>query len=84
MAVLEIDSLSVADSVNCVDKLETQLQNRLRSYVRYLRVFQSPTGLVLQGYARSYYAKQLAQQALMSASTLPLHANEIVVAAATV
>jgi hypothetical protein len=34
-------------------------------------------GLVLQGRARTYYAKQLAQHAVMEAAALPILANEI-------
>jgi hypothetical protein len=34
-------------------------------------------GLVLSGIARNYYAKQLAQHAVMAATRLPIRANEI-------
>jgi hypothetical protein len=34
-------------------------------------------GLVLEGCAHSYFAKQLAQQVVMTATTLPIAANEI-------
>jgi hypothetical protein len=33
--------------------------------------------LVLQGQAHTYYAKQLAQHALLEATRLPIRANEI-------
>ncbi len=36
-------------------------------------------GLVLEGHTHTYYAKQLAQHAVMEAVDLPIHANEIVV-----
>jgi hypothetical protein len=36
-------------------------------------------GLVLQGRARTYHVKQLAQQAVMEAAHMPIRANEIVV-----
>ena len=34
-------------------------------------------GLILQGYAFTYYAKQLAQHAIMQATRLPILANDI-------
>ncbi len=34
-------------------------------------------GLVLRGQARSFHAKQLAQQAVMEATDLPIIANDI-------
>jgi hypothetical protein len=34
-------------------------------------------GLVLRGHARTYYAKQLAQHAVMEFTKLPIRANEI-------
>ena len=34
-------------------------------------------GLVLRGHAHTYYAKQLAQQAVMETTSLPIQANEI-------
>ncbi len=57
--------------------LEVQLQHRLRGYVRELRLLHQSQGLVLQGYSATYYAKQLAQHALMKATSLPLLSNEI-------
>jgi len=33
--------------------------------------------LILRGRTRTYYAKQLAQQAVMEATALPIRANEI-------
>jgi hypothetical protein len=53
------------------------LQARLGSQVRHLRVVCRRNGIVLQGYARSYYAKQLAQHTLMTMTALPILANEI-------
>jgi hypothetical protein len=63
-----------------LEQLETQLRSRLIGRVRGLRLVLAGRGLILQGYARSYYAKQLAQHAVMAASDLPLLANEIEVA----
>ena len=62
------------------EHLESLLQGRLGSRVRDLRVQFYPAGLVIQGRAATYHAKQLAQHAVMEASDLPIAANEIEVA----
>ena len=59
------------------ERLEAHLQGRLSGRIHDLRVLVRDEGLVLQGHARTYYAKQLAQQAVMEASPLPIRANEI-------
>ena len=45
--------------------------------VRKLRVIIRHNGVVLQGLASTYYAKQLAQHAAMDLADLPIVANEI-------
>jgi hypothetical protein len=62
-----------------VDQPETLIQRRLlgRAWVRGFRVLVQEQGLVLQGRASTYYAKQLAQHAAMEISGLPILANEI-------
>jgi osmotically-inducible protein OsmY len=60
-----------------LDQLEAHLQSRLNGRVHRLQVLIRGNGLVLQGQARTYYAKQLAQHAVMSVTALPLVANEI-------
>jgi len=57
--------------------LEHLMQRRLGHRIRELRVLQLPTGLILQGRATTYHAKQLAQHALMELSNLPILANDI-------
>lgn len=61
------------------DQLEALIQRRLlgRVSVRQFRVLVEEQGLVLQGCAPTYYAKQLAQHAAMEVSGLPILANEI-------
>jgi len=59
------------------ERLEGLMQRRLGSRVRNLRVHLQPTGLVLQGRAATYYAKQLAQHAAMELASAPILANEI-------
>jgi hypothetical protein len=63
-----------------LEQLEAQLRARLVGRVRGLRLVLAGRGVILRGYARSYYAKQLAQHAVMTAIDLPLLANEIEVA----
>jgi hypothetical protein len=58
-------------------QLETQVQSRLNGRVRDLRLVVRGCGLILTGQARTYYAKQLAQHAVMEATGLPILANEI-------
>jgi hypothetical protein len=53
------------------------IQRRLAGRVPDLQVFLREQTVVLQGHAETYYAKQLAQQAIMEAISLPIRANEI-------
>lgn len=57
--------------------LETHLQAKLGGRVLNLHVVRAEAGLVLHGRTHTYYAKQLAQHAVMEASDLPILANEI-------
>jgi hypothetical protein len=43
-----------------LEQLETQVQSRLNGRVRHFRLVVRECGLILTGYARTYYAKQLA------------------------
>jgi len=60
-----------------LDDLEAHLQSQLTGRIRRLRLLDRQGGLVLQGQANTYYAKQLAQEIVMNATTLTLAANEI-------
>ena len=60
-----------------MEQLETHVQSRLNGRVRDFRLVVRGCGLVLTGRARTYYAKQLAQHAVMEATALPILANEI-------
>jgi hypothetical protein len=48
-----------------------------RAHVHELRVIVEEEGVVLEGRAASYYAKQLAQHAALVVSGLPLRTNRI-------
>src|SRR5688572_22561120 len=58
-------------------ELETLVQCRLAGQVRDFQVVVKDQGPVLCGHARSYYAKQLAQHAVMETTDLPILANDI-------
>jgi hypothetical protein len=60
-----------------LDQLTGRLESRLRGRVHDFRLLLRDRGLVLQGHARTYYAKQIAQHAVMEATPLPILANEI-------
>ncbi len=58
-------------------RIESHMQARLGSRVRHVRVVCRNNGVILQGIAHTYYAKQLAQQSVMEVTDLPILANEI-------
>jgi hypothetical protein len=59
------------------ERLETLIERRLGNQVRDLKVVVRATGLILQGRAATYHAKQLAQHAAMDVANVPILANEI-------
>jgi hypothetical protein len=61
-------------------RLTEILQRRLANQVQGFRLIAFNGGLVLLGQSSTYYAKQLAQHALMGATDLPIVSNEIEVA----
>lgn len=58
-------------------RIESHLAGCLGGRVRELRLHFQEGGLVLSGWTQTYYAKQLAQQAVMEVSRRPIRANEI-------
>jgi hypothetical protein len=60
-----------------VAQLEVHAQNQLNGRVRNLRLVVRDNGLILQGQAHTYYAKQLAQHVVMELTWLPIRTNEI-------
>jgi hypothetical protein len=56
--------------------LEATIQRRLGSRIRDLRVVRSERGVILQGRVPTYYAKQLAQHAILELGE-PVVANQI-------
>jgi hypothetical protein len=63
--------------ISQVERLEMVVQRRLGSRVRDFRLVSRPDGIILQGRASTYHAKQLAQHAVMEASDEPIVANDI-------
>jgi hypothetical protein len=58
-------------------RIESAIQRKLQGRVRRLRVSFHGAGVVLSGYSDTYYAKQLAQHVVMSATDLRVMANRI-------
>jgi hypothetical protein len=58
-------------------RIEEHIQSRLIGQVRDFQLVHRDYGLVLQGHAPTYYAKQLALQAAREATDLPIEENEI-------
>ena len=64
-------------TTTALDQLKTHVQCRLAGQIRDFRLLVADLGLVLRGRSHTYYAKQLAQHAVMQATELPISANEI-------
>jgi hypothetical protein len=60
-----------------LDQLAARVQGLLHGRVRALSLVVQGEGLVLRGCVPTYYAKQLAQHAVMKATPMPIVANEI-------
>jgi hypothetical protein len=60
-----------------VAALEEHLRCRLAGRARDLQLVITNQGLVLRGRARTYYAKQLAQQVVLAGTSTAIAANEI-------
>jgi hypothetical protein len=58
-------------------RIEEQIRRRLSGRVRDFQLVVRDRGLVLRGRSRTYYAKQLAQHAVMETTSLPIRANQI-------
>jgi hypothetical protein len=60
-----------------LDRIVQQVQHQLSGRLRDLRLKWGSDGLVLRGRVHTYYAKQLAQHAVMAATDLPIMRNDI-------
>lgn len=77
MAVQDHASFLRNEISDAMDQLENYVRTRMRGQVGDLRLVVADCGIVLRGYAHSYYAKALAQHTLISATQAPFVANEI-------
>jgi hypothetical protein len=64
-------------TANGATELEARVQCRLGGRIRGFRLVVVQGGLFLRGRAHTYYAKQLAQHAVMEATEMRIVANEI-------
>jgi hypothetical protein len=64
----------------CLARTEEHVRRRLTGVVRDFQLVLFEQGLILRGHARNYHAKQLAQHAVMEATSLSIRCNEIEVA----
>lgn len=60
-----------------IGRLAADTAEKLRGRLSGLRLELDGGGVVLRGTARSFYAKQLAQHAVMTGTALPIVSNEI-------
>ena len=60
-----------------LEHLESLVQRRIGGRVRDLRIVARPNGIILQGRAATYHAKQLAQHAAMELTGRRILANDI-------
>lgn len=65
-----------------IAQLEAHVRSQLIGRIRHFHIIVRDEGLVLKGLASTYYAKQLAQHAVMQGSKVPILANDIMVAGA--
>src|SRR5262245_59526675 len=67
------------DAATCqtLARIEEHVRCRLTGLLRDFHLVVRDKGLVLRGHVHTYYAKQLAQHAVMEATSLPIRANEL-------
>ena len=68
------NDLAMADEAT---KLQDHVQCRLGGRVCDFRLVVVGGGVILRGHAHTYYAKQVAQHAVMETTRLPILANQI-------
>ena len=64
-------------SPEALTRIEEHVHARLTGLVGDFQLLLRDGGFVLRGRVHTYYAKQLAQHAVMEATSLPIRANEI-------
>jgi two-component system sensor histidine kinase/response regulator len=76
-ALLQVVARVTSVTWERVARVEEDIRSRLVGRVRNFQLVVHDQGLVLRGHANTYYAKRLAQQAVMEAIDLPIRANQI-------
>jgi hypothetical protein len=71
-----IDQTHCGECPTC-SPIKECLSSRLRGRTHDIRLLVRDDGVILQGSSRTHYVKQLAQEAVMEATDLPVLANEI-------
>ena len=64
-------------SPEALTRIEEHVHARLTGLVGDFQLLLRDGGFVLRGRVHTYYAKQLAQHAVMEATSLPIRANEL-------
>ena len=77
MKMQSIEPIIDLTTANGAAEFEARIQSRLAGRVREFRLILVESGLILRGRAHTYYAKQLAQHAVMKATGLRVVANQI-------
>lgn len=67
----------VAPTASIVAELELLIRRRTSGRIRNAQVRLLEHGLVLTGFTPNYYVKQLAQQAILESTQMPILRNEI-------
>lgn len=76
---LEKRELFVLANSTAIGALEQRLQARLRGQVNGFHFIVTQQGLILRGWAPSYYAKQCVQELVMKSTGMRILVNDIVV-----
>ena len=74
-----MDEQAQTDTVarETLQRIEQHVRCRLTGLVCDFQLIVRDKGLVLRGHVHTYYAKQVAQHAVMEATGLPIRANEM-------
>jgi hypothetical protein len=70
-------ALILTPGLAAMQQLEIHFQSRLNGRLRHFQLVVHGCCLILNGHARTFCAKQLAQLAVLEATALPILANEI-------
>jgi hypothetical protein len=74
-----LNVLLLSDETAELTDITERIQRKFRGRVQEFRLDTAQEGLILYGFTRTYYEKQLVQQAVLCSTERPIAANEIVV-----